>query len=292
MNIVYKKKINKGWSTDIKYLIKDDNNNKYLLRISSIDQYEKKLVEFDYLKKLEKIGLSMCKPIEFGTCDDGVYIILSWIEGVDAQEYILSLSNKEQYEYGIIAGKELLKIHSLKAPSNIFDWEEKFNKKIDRKIKMYKDCPIKIDKANNLIEYINNNRHLLKNRNLVFHHGDYHIGNMMINENKELVIIDFNRADFGDPYEEFNRIVWSAQASSYFASGIVDGYFNNDIPIDFWKVLALYISSNTLSSIPWAIPFGKEEIEVMINQSKDVLRWYDNMNTYIPSWYKKINQSS
>ena len=43
-------------------------------------------------------------------------------------------------------------------------------------------------------------------------------------------------------------------------------------------------SSNTLSSIPWAIPFGQEEIEVMINQSKDVLRWYDNMNTYIPSW--------
>lgn len=287
MNIVYKEKINKGWSADIKYLIKDDNNNKYLLRISSIDQYEKKLVEFDYLKKLEKIGLSMCKPIEFGTCDDGVYIILSWIEGVDAQEYILNLSNKEQYEYGIIAGKELLKIHSLNAPSNIFDWEEKFNKKIDRKIKMYEDCPIKIDKANNLIEYINNNRHLLKNRNLVFHHGDYHIGNMMINENKELVIIDFNRADFGDPYEEFNRIVWCAQASSYFASGIVDGYFNNDIPEDFWKVLALYISSNTLSSIPWAIPFGKEEIEVMINQSKDVLRWYDDMNTYIPSWYKK-----
>ena len=287
MHIVYKEKINKGWSADIKYLIKDDNNNKYLLRISSIDQYEKKLVEFDYLKKLEKIGLSVCKPIEFGTCDDGVYIILSWIEGVDAQEYILNLSNKEQYEYGIIAGKELLKIHSLNAPSNIFDWEEKFNKKIDRKIIMYEDCPIKIDKANNLIEYINNNRHLLKNRNLVFHHGDYHIGNMMINENKELVIIDFNRADFGDPYEEFNRIVWCAQASSYFASGIVDGYFNNDIPEDFWKVLALYISSNTLSSIPWAIPFGKEEIEVMINQSKDVLRWYDDMNTYIPSWYKK-----
>ena len=287
MNIISKEIINKGWSSDIKYCIKDEYNNKYLLRISSIDQYEKKLVEFDYLKKLEKIGLSMCKPIEFGTCDDGVYIILSWIEGVDAQEYILNLSNKEQYEYGIIAGKELLKIHSLKAPSNIFDWEEKFNKKIDRKIIMYEDCPIKIDKANNLIEYINNNRYLLKNRNLVFHHGDYHIGNMMINENKELVIIDFNRADFGDPYEEFNRIVWCAQASSYFASGIVDGYFNNDVPEDFWRVLALYISSNTLSSIPWAIPFGKEEIEVMINQSKDVLRWYDDMNTYIPSWYKK-----
>lgn len=45
---------------------------------------------------------------------------------------------------------------------------------------------------------------------------------------------------------------------------MVDGYFDNDIPIEFWKLLALYISSNTLSSVPWAIPFGKEQIEVMI----------------------------
>ena len=43
MNIISKEIINKGWSSDIKYCIKDEYNNKYLLRISSIDQYEKKL---------------------------------------------------------------------------------------------------------------------------------------------------------------------------------------------------------------------------------------------------------
>jgi len=38
-------------------------------------------------------------------------------------------------------------------------------------------------------------------------------------ENDELKIIDFDRCDFGDPGEEFNRIVWSAAASPFFATG-------------------------------------------------------------------------
>lgn len=55
--------------------------------------------------------------------------------------------------------------------------------------------------------------------------------------------------------------------------------------MDFWKLLALYISSNMLSSIPWAIPFGDGEIQTMLNQAKDVLCWHDNMQNPVPTWY-------
>jgi hypothetical protein len=40
---------------------------------------------------------------------------------------------------------------------------------------------------------------------------------MMIGRDRQLYIIDFNRSDFGDPWEEFNRIVWCAQAAPVFA---------------------------------------------------------------------------
>ena len=110
----------------------------------------------------------------------------------------------------------------------------------------------------------------------------------MIGKDGKLYIIDFNRCDFGDPWEEFNRIVWCAQAMPLFATGMVNGYFDNIVPTEFWELLALYICSNTLSSIPWAIPFGQEEIDVMIKQASDVLSWYDNMQTCIPSWYSGI----
>jgi len=139
--------------------------------------------------------------------------------------------------------------------------------------------------ADYMISYINSNRHLLSGRPQCFQHGDYHIGNMMIDTLGNIVIIDFDRLDFGDPWEEFNRIVWCAQKSPAFASGIVDGYFGAKPPEVFWALTALYIASNTLSSIPWAIDFGPDEIRTMINQSKDVLAWYDNMKNIIPSWY-------
>jgi len=108
---------------------------------------------------------------------------------------------------------------------------------------------------------------------------------MMLDQNGVLTIIDFDRDDYGDPWEEFNRIVWCAQAAPAFASGMVDGYFGGEAPMDFWKLLALYICSNTLSSLPWAIAFGEGEIRVMRHQAEEVLGWYDDMRRVVPGWY-------
>ena len=69
---------------------------------------------------------------------------------------------------------------------------------------------------------------------------------------------------------------------------MVDGYFDGNIPLDFWKLLALYICSNTLSSLPWAIPFGDKEIQVMRQQAAQVLQWYDGMQQVVPAWYQTI----
>ena len=46
-----------------------------------------------------------------------------------------------------------------------------------------------------------------------------------------------------------------------------------------------YISSNALSSIPWAIPFGEGEIRTMIRQTEEIMGWYDRMQAVVPSWY-------
>ena len=109
----------------------------------------------------------------------------------------------------------------------------------DRKIRMYRDCPIQYENGEAFQEYIAANRHLLKNRPHCWQHGDYHIGNMMLDRNGKLQIIDFDRSDFGDPWEEFNRIVWCAQKSPLFASGMVNGYFDGSVPMEFWRLLAL-----------------------------------------------------
>ena len=279
--------IQKGWSVDKKYCVKDENGKKYMFRLSANEQYERKRVEFESMQKVQALGVPMCEPIEFGICEDGVYMVQGWIEGVDARDVLPTLTDVQAYDLGIEAGRILKKIHTIPAPKEIEDWEIFFNCKMDRKIEMYKNCPLKYENGDLFIDYIEANRHLLANRPRVYQHGDYHDGNLMIDESGHIVVVDFDREDYGDPWEEFNRIVWCAQSSPKFAAGMVDGYFDGEVPMEFWELLALYISSNSLSSLPWAIPFGQEEIDVMTKQAADILSWYDGMKKVVPGWYEK-----
>ena len=286
-NIITRTPIDKGWSGDQKYCAITADGQKYLLRISTIDRLERKRREYQKMSEVAQLGISMCMPVEFGTCDEGAYSIQSWIDGVDAEETIMAMDADTQYRYGWDAGQILAKIHTIPAPIDAPSWETRFNAKIDRKIAMYENCELKYESGGDaFLDYLACNRHLLKDRPQSYQHGDYHIGNMMVNNDGVLTIIDFDRDDFGDPWEEFNRIVWCAQAAPAFASGMVDGYFGGKVPMEFWKLLALYICSNTLSSLPWAIPFGEGEIQVMRKQATQVLEWYDGMKNVVPTWYR------
>jgi len=279
--------IHKGWSVDKKYCVKDENGKMYLLRLSPTEQYDCKKTEFERMQKVQVLGIPMCEPIEFGICEEGVYMVQSWIVGRDAREVLPTMTDERAYDLGVEAGMILKKIHTIPAPEEIEDWEIFFNRKMDRKIEMYRNCPLKYENGDLFIDYIEANRHLLKKRPCVYQHGDYHDGNLMVDEKGHIVVVDFDRGDYGDPWEEFNRIVWCAQSSPKFATGMVDGYFAGKVPVEFWELLALYVSSNSLSSLPWAIPFGQAEIDVMTKQAADILGWYDGMKNVVPSWYEK-----
>lgn len=284
--------IDKGWSGDRKYRIADDRGQVYLLRVSPMERYARREAEFRRMEQVAALGIPMCRPIEFGVCPEGVYTIQSWIEGDDAEAAIAVLPEETQYAYGCDAGIILQKLHTLPAPEGIEDWSVRFNRKIDRKIAMYEACPIKYEGGEAFLSYLAANRHLLEGRPQTYQHGDYHVGNMMIDRAGVLYIIDFDRDDCGDPWEEFNRIVWCAQSAPAFARGMVDGYFDGQVSLQFWRLLALYICSNTLSSLPWAISFGQKQVEVMRRQGDDILRWYDNMHQVIPTWYSAFTPQS
>ena len=287
--IVCKNLIDKGWSKDHKYCAVTKDGHKYLLRISSRELLKNKESEFIKMNEIARMGIPMCIPLEFGTCEDGIYSIHSWIDGEDAENVIPLMSAKDQYKYGFDAGRILSKIHMIAAPSDLPEWEMRFNDKIDRKIAMYEACDLKFEcEGDYFLRYITENRHLLAGRPQTYQHGDFHIGNLMVDRQGVITVIDFDRNDFGDPWEEFNRIVWSAQSAPAFASGMIDGYFDSNVPVLFWKLLALYICCNTLGSLPWAIPFGDDEILTMRKQAAQVLQWYDSMNQVVPSWYKSV----
>ncbi len=281
-------KVTKGWSLDHKFKVTNDLSQSFLLRITDIVNLNHTQIEFDQLSSMNLINIST--PIEIGISNDNAYVytLYNWIEGEDTIDVIQSYSKIDQYKLGIDCGRRLKVIHRISIEQPTVTWEERFTNKINKKIEQLKNCPISLENSDIYLKCIKDTIHLLKNRPYTFQHGDFHIGNTLIQTNGELCLIDFNRHDIGDPWEEFNRIPFSVELSPEFASGCIDGYFEHNIPNDFFPLLALYTSVNQIASLPWAINYGDKEIATMIRLSKLTLEWYDDFSTYVPKWYCSI----
>ena len=170
-NIVTINLLSKGWSNDRKYILADTDGNKYLLRISDNALYDKKKKQFELLQQIEKTDIYCSRPIEFGTLINGnVYIILSYLDGIDGEEAIKLLSKNEAYLLGIEAGQILKKIHQIDIVKQDDCWWDKYLIKMERKINALLNCKYKIPMQDEIIRYYKDNCYLMKNRPLRFTH--------------------------------------------------------------------------------------------------------------------------
>ncbi len=279
--------IEKGWSGEEKYFVETQRGDRLLLRLADARELGRKQLEFALMEKAFSLGVSMPRPLYVGLCqgDARAYSLFTWCDGDDAASVLPSLNEKAQYLLGIQAGEMLRLLHTIPAPQGSGTWGERFSKKVSRKVEQYWSCPLRFPGDTHVLRYIEETKHLIDGRPQSFQHGDYHVGNTVIDQGYHLSIIDFNRFDFGDPWEEFNRIVFSADISPKFATGMIDGYFGGRPPCLFFQLLAFYIAVNTLSSLPWAISFGEQEIENMQRLARGVLSWFNNMSDPVPTWY-------
>ena len=282
--------INKGFSDDKKYCVETLNGDKLFLKISDISEFKQKKIEFDRLNEVAVLPISMTLPIDFGKCNNGnyVYTLTTWCEGSEACEVLPHLSEEEQYDLGIQAGEILSKIHTI-IPTNIEgDWATRYFAVIDDRIEAFKYEGEKFEGCEYILNYIEDNKCFLKDRPQSIHHGDYHLGNMLISDDKKLSIIDWQTVDFdnyGDPWCEFNRIGTHTLYSA-FSSGMIDGYFSGNPPREFWILLAYYLSVSAITSVVWAKYFAPDELDNILELNYNVLSWFDDMKNPIPIWYK------
>ena len=281
--IVSRTPVSGGWTRDRKYRAETADGWVCFLRIAEPARAERLREVFRCEKQAEALGIPMARPLECGLCGEGFYTLETWIDGPDAREAIPGRTAAQLYEDGVRAGRSLRLLHSIPAPADLPDWAERYNAKIDRKIAEYLACPLRYERDELLFAGIAENRALLEGRPQSFQHGDYHVGNFLYPEDG-LTVIDFDRFGFGDPWEDFDRLPWCVSASPDLACGMVDGYFDGAPPERFWRLLAVYVFTNQLSSLPWAIAYGEGEIRVMREQEARVLSWYEN--GFIPSWYR------
>lgn len=280
-------KIAKGWSSDSKYLIKTKDGKLLLLRISDAEQYHMKKKEYEIIEKYSQLGFPMSSPIDFGTCNDGknVYMLLTWIEGKDLEEVLADLSEEEQYQLGREAGKILKKIHSVKVDAEELPQDTKKPKKLFQ-LSLYEESQVRIDGDEIALNYVKENIDLIWQQRPVYMHGDYHPGNLIYTNEGTIGVIDFNRWEIGDPYEEFYKLEsFGIEHSIPYCIGQIDAYFDDCIPEEFWITLAVYVAHASLYSIKWAEKFGQEEIDGMVARCRMAFEDYDDFKRYIPKWY-------
>lgn len=280
-------KITKGWSADQKYKIITKQGDALLLRLADIDKYDEKKKEFDIITKYSKLGIPMSMPIEFGICNHNksVYMILTWIEGEDLETVLPDLPEKEQYALGRLAGNILKRIHSIPV-------EEKdipTNTKVDRKLlqlSRYESSNVRIANDETAVKFVKENIQKIWKEKPVYQHGDFHPGNLIYMENGEIGVIDFNRWEVGDPYEEFYKLEsFARELSIPYCIGQIQAYFNDDIPEDFWSILAVYVAHASLFSIKWAEKFGQSDIDAMVERCMVAFEDYGYFKRSIPVWY-------
>lgn len=279
--------ITKGWSNDQKYYIETFCGQSYLLRLADISKYHDKQKEFEIITKYSKLNIHMSMPLEFGKCnkDNNVYMLLTWIDGIDLKDALPELSEEEQYQLGRQAGEILQKIHSIPLEKEDIPKETKKSKKLFQ-LSQYEQSNLKIAGDIHAISYVKENIDFIWKQKPVYLHGDFHPGNLIYREDGRIGVIDFNRWEVSDPYEEFYKLEsFGVEVSIPYCIGQIDAYFNDAVPDDFWKTNAVYVAQSSLFSIKWAEKFGQKDIDAMIARAKNAFADFEDFKIEIPRWY-------
>ena len=281
--------IDKGWSTDKKYHIKTLSDEYLLLRLSNIEECDNKKKEFEIIEKYARLGFHMSMPKEFGVCNENrnTYMLLTWLEGRDLEAALPQLSEDEQYQLGRQAGVILKKIHSVPLEEEDVPIKTKKEKKL-LQLSKYEESNLRIPNDEIAIRYVKENIDQIWKEPPAYLHGDFHPGNLIYMQDGSIGVIDFNRWEVGDPFEEFYKLEnFGIESSIPFCIGQIDAYFDDSVPMDFWIANAVYVAQASLFSIKWAEKFGQREIDGMVARAKRAFADFDGFKKIIPCWYSE-----
>ncbi|MFD2045498.1 aminoglycoside phosphotransferase family protein [Ornithinibacillus salinisoli] len=279
------RKIEKGFSFDNKYIIDDT----YLLRTFLNENEKKRRQEFDYINIASNYSSFVPKGIEYNTLPEieMSYMVLSYLPGTDGEEAIKDLTGTEQYNAGFLAGKELKNIHQVPAPRNYPSWYITKKKKSEKYLMELQQVNIEESIKELLATYIREHEDIMKDRPNTLQHDDFHPSNLLIHHRTFAGIIDFQRMDWGDPVHDLHKLgFFSKPISIEFTKGIIDGYHDNHVTDEFWRLYGLYSAMHVVSALVWGQRLSKEQYNKMKKYSFAVIKDHDNFNNSVPTWYR------
>ena len=273
--------ITKGFSIDKKYVI----NDSFLVRVINNERVDKFQFVFEVQQKFHKISLCQ-KALKF-IIEDGIgYYITEYLQGENGLDVIGNFSEREQYDFGVLAAKELVRFHKA-YPMHDFNaktyTDEYFNSKVE--IARRNNIEKMIPKIEELIKVVRNNLHILYDLKGVLTHSDYHLFNMIFDGDQYMGVIDFERCRAGYCLTDFrNNSPHNSRVSPHFASGYIDGYLNEFHYPNFFEMYNVHDMMMSIAALPWVMEFNPENLDNDIAYINDL---FDDVNdiTKRPRWY-------
>ena len=279
----------------MRYILQNKNLDKYLVIETSTSFYwvDTRLRLYE-IKNLD-INVSKYLHDNDQLNPDGVQkklFVFSYIEGDSLKSYLDKVDKNVAYDLGKQLARILKEIHSVKVDSlihHIVNWKNRYaweikniikeyqsNELTDNAYSFYKNNSNLIDIYNksSLCTYDENGKVIIENL-LSFINGEIKPENLIVNNGKIGVKSSIN-IDITDPVYDFKYLSLIALENEYFASGIINGYFNENVPKRFFEMLKFYTSELIITG------YNKTLTKETISK---ILYSYDDFNIDIPKWY-------
>lgn len=273
--------INKGFSLDKKIIV----NDRYLVRVVP----KGRIPHFEYVlsiqKKFQKVALCQ-KAYHLEKDDHHGYYITEYIKGKNGLEVIQTYPKDTQYNLGIKAAHELVKIHNA-FPVKDFDTKKHLDRYLEEKIQKAIECNVKelLPEIDDIIRVVKDNIHHLYHLKGVQAHADYHLFNMIFDDGIYKGVIDFERVREGIFLTDFrNNTPHNSPVSPYFASGFIDGYLDEKPITNFFLMYNIYDLLLAIAAIPWVQIYDKENIDKSVELIREIYKQKDSLSEP-PPWY-------
>ncbi|WP_214891860.1 aminoglycoside phosphotransferase family protein [Exiguobacterium sp. H66] len=232
-------------------------------------------------------GLPVVPFVEVGRLSaHSAYSIRPYFRGNDARTELATADEATAYKLGIEAGRVLAALHGYVAPASVAPWAERCQAKHERYVTGYRSSGVEFEQAEQINAWVEQQIPRLANRPNRFQHDDFHPGNLIVRDGSLVGVIDFDQADYGDPWHDFVKLgLFTVEQSIPFARGQLRGYFDGPVPDVFWDVYGVYMAMALFSALVWTVRNHTEEVAEMTNRLTRILAAHDNFSRRIPVWY-------
>lgn len=265
------KRIKKGNSTAQNYCILIRNTPHYFVKV-----YDKKVKALPKLQQLSKQNNSLANPIVDFSVGLKRCMMIDWLGGEN-----ISGTPSEACQVA-----EILKfIHSQKTSVK----HHKLNIKLELKRYLLYLTVNKVEfmHKQEIISYLLKNSALCR-KEYSLTHMDVHRRNFIIDSNDIVRLVDYENLCITDPWRDFvYACFFHDREEDLFWEAVINNYFNDDIPEDFWITMKYYCYLHLLRMIICEHQKGNyENIDRLINSI------WGSWNCYydkLPKWKRQLS---